>query len=319
MKLKSGLAAVRQSLWISVLLVGGGGLSSAIAIGQTPILCKNPGDQPRAETLYQQAQKQPDTTEAGQQAVQQLRESIALCPGVFQSRYALADRLLKLKQYAEAETAAGDAISAADPKDWEKQLASWVLVAEAQRGREDWASAKDTYDRTARALLKPPKGSARIAPPWFSEAYAAFEKALAERGGLTAKEIASVFRSMRQTGAMPRIHVRVEFDYDKATLRPEGQAQLREVAQAMQDEASRSFTFQVIGHTDERGTDDYNQNLSERRAQAALAELKRLQPELATRLMAAGRGKREPLTPNATDKAQHATNRRVEFEAKGWN
>ena len=109
--------------------------------------------------LYQQAQKQSGTTEA----IQRLQESIALCPGIFHSRYALAENLLQLKRYTEAETAAGEAIAAADPNDWEKRLAGWVLVAEAHRGRDDWARAKDTYDRTARALLRPAKGPARIA------------------------------------------------------------------------------------------------------------------------------------------------------------
>jgi len=292
----------------ALLLVGL--LGSAAAHART--LCGNPGDQPRAEQLYQQAQQQPGTAEAAQR----LQESIALCPGVFQSRYTLADTLLQLKRYADAESAAGEAIATADPNDWEKRLASWVLVAEAQRGQGRWAEAKTTYDVNARALLRPPKGPAPIAPPWFNQAYAAFETALADRGGLKAGEIAGVFRSMRSTGAVPRIALRVEFDYDKATLTPQGQAQLREVAQAMNDEAARTFSFQVIGHTDERGTPEYNQDLSKRRAQAAVAELNRLQPGLGQRLHPEGRGKREPRIPNAADETQHAANRRVEFEAK---
>ena len=84
----------------------------------------------------------------------------------------------------------------------------------------------------------------------------------------------------------------------------------------MKDESFRSFSFQVIGHADERGDDDYNQGLSERRAQTALAELVRLQPGLGARLNAEGRGEREPRIPNAVSADQHATNRRVEFEIK---
>lgn len=289
-------------------------LSSAAAHAQT--LCKNPGDQPRAEQLYNQAQQQPGTTEAAQR----LQGSIALCPGIFQSRYALADTLLQLKRYAEAEAAANQAISAADPQDWEKRLAGWVLVAEAQRGQGRWGEAKATFDVNARALLSLPNGSrepARVAPPWFNAAYAAFENALTERGGLKAGEIAGVFRSMRSTGAAPKIDLRVEFDYDKATLTPQGQAQLREVAHAMGDEAARTFSFQVIGHTDKREkVPGYNQGLSERRAQAVVAELTRLQPGLGSRLHPEGKGAKEPRIPNATDEAQHAANRRVEFEAK---
>lgn len=290
-------------------------LSSAAAHAQT--LCKNSDDQdkPRAEQLYNQAQQQPGTAEA----VQRLQESIALCPGVFQSRYALAETLLQLKRYPEAESAANQTISAADPQDWEKRLAGWVLVAEAQRGQGHWGEAKATFDVNARALLSPPNGSrepARVSPPWFNAAYAVFETALAERGGLKAGEIAGVFRAARSTGAAPKIDLRVEFDYDQATLTAQGQKQLREVAQAMGDEAARTFSFQVIGHTDERGTPEYNQSLSERRARAAVAELNRLQPGLGQRLHPEGRGKKEPRIPSAADETQHAANRRVEFEAK---
>ena len=298
--------------WVSALLLAGL-LGSAAAHAQT--LCRNPGDQPRAEALYAQAQQHPGTAEA----VQRLQESIALCPGIFQTRYALANTLLQLKRYAEAESAANEAIAAADPRDWEKRLAGWMLVAEAQPGQGRWGETKATFDVNARALLQPPNGSrepARVPSPWFNDAYAAFENALAERGGLKAGEIAGVFRAARSTGAVPRIALRVEFDYDKATLTPKGQAQLREVTQAMGDEAARAFSFQVIGHTDERGTPEYNQSLSERRPQAAVAELNRLQPGLGQRLHPEGRGKKEPRIPNAADETQHAANRRVKFEAK---
>jgi len=57
------------------------------------------------------------------------------------------------------------------------------------------------------------------------------------------------------------------FDYDKATLRPEGKKALRYDAQWLK--AHPDATFQVEGHCDERGTPDYNMKLGERRAEAA--------------------------------------------------
>ncbi|MEI2806927.1 MAG: OmpA family protein [Albidovulum sp.] len=304
MKPKRRSPAVGRRARVVALLLGGLSLGAG-ASAET--LCRNPADQSRAEALYMQAQQRPKTAEA----VTSLQESIELCPGIFQSRYALADTLLQQKRYAEAETAANQAISTADPKDWEKRLAGWVLVANAQSGQGRWGEAKAIFDVNARALLQ-----SRVAPPWFNRAYADFEEALAARKGLKANEITGVFRSQRLTGAAPRIALRVEFDYDKATLTAQGQAQLQEVARAMDDEAARAFSFRVIGHTDERGTPEYNQNLSERRAQAAVAELSRLQPGLGQRLHPEGRGQNAPRIPHAADEAQHAVNRRVEFEAK---
>lgn len=249
---------------VGALLLGGL-LSSAAADAEPQ--CRNPGDQPRAEALYAQAQQRPGTAEA----VNWLEQAIELCPGIFQSRYVLANTLLQLKRYPKAEAAAGEAIAAADPKDWEKRLAGWVLVAETQQGQGRFGEAKATYEVSARAPLQPPNEPARVAPPWFNAAYAAFENALAERGGLKAGEIAGVFRAARSTDAVPRIALRVEFAYDSAALTPQGQAQVQEVAKAIGDEATREFSFQVIGHTDRQGTEDYNQKLSERRAQAVVA------------------------------------------------
>lgn len=303
------LPMIKPWAWVSGLLLGGL-LNATTAHAQT--LCRNPSDQPRAEELYQQALQQPGTD----QAVQWLQQSIELCPGIFQSRYALAKTLLQLKRYPEAEAAANQAIAAADPKDWDKRLAGWVLVAEAQRGQNRWGEAKATFDANVRALLQPPKEPARIAPAWFNEAYAAFEDALVKRGGLKAGEIAGVFRSAKSTGAVPRIALRVEFDYDKATLTTQGQAQVQEVAKAIADESVREYAFQVSGHTDQRGTPEYNQRLSERRAQAVVTELARLQPGLGSRLHPEGKAATEPRIANAADEAQHAVNRRVEFEAK---
>ncbi len=309
MKPKLRSSPIRRRAWVGALLLGGL-LSNAIANAET--LCRHPGDQSRAEALYTQAQQQPGTADA----VKWLEQAIALCPGVFQSRHALANTLLQLQRYPEAEAAANEAIAAAKPTAWENQLAGWVLVAEVQQGQGRWGDAKATYEVNARALLQPPKGPARVAPDWFNQSYAAFEDALAQRGGLKAGEIAGVFRKARATNAVPRIALRVEFAYDSAALTPQGQAQLAEVAKAIADESVREYAFQVSGHTDERGTDHYNQNLSERRAQAAVAELVRLQPGLGSRLRPEGRGKKQPRIANAADEAQHAVNRRVEFEAK---
>ncbi len=307
------LPIIKLWVWVSGLLLVGL-LNSATAHAQT--LCRNPGDQPRAEALYTQAQQQPGTD----QTVQWLEQSIKLCPGIFQSRYALAKTLLQLKRYAKAESAAGEVIAAAKSEDWEKRLAGRVLIAEAQQGQGRFGDAKNTFDVTVQALLRPPKESrepTRVAPPWFNEAYAAFEDALAKRGGLKAGEIAGVFRSARSTGAVPQIALRIEFDYDKATLTLQGRTQVQEVAKAIADESVREYAFQVSGHTDEREkAPGYNQGLSERRAQAVVAELARLQPGLGSRLHPEGKAATEPRIANAADEAQHAVNRWVEFEAK---
>ena len=63
----------------------------------------------------------------------------------------------------------------------------------------------------------------------------------------------------------------VYFDFDEATLRPEGQQLLDSVVQDIRDRELSGIT--VAGHADTAGPPDYNMQLSERRANTVAAEL----------------------------------------------
>lgn len=58
------------------------------------------------------------------------------------------------------------------------------------------------------------------------------------------------------------------YDYDKATLRPESKEALDELAQILRD--NPNVTIEMASHTDRHGTDEYNINLSQRRAQSVI-------------------------------------------------
>lgn len=58
------------------------------------------------------------------------------------------------------------------------------------------------------------------------------------------------------------------YDFDKATLRPESKEALDEMAQVMRD--NPNITIEMASHTDCRGTDEYNLDLSERRAKSVI-------------------------------------------------
>jgi outer membrane protein OmpA-like peptidoglycan-associated protein len=101
----------------------------------------------------------------------------------------------------------------------------------------------------------------------------------------------------------------VLFDFNKATLKPESDAVLRQVAALVtRDPALR---LEIQGHTDNVGSDAYNQPLSEARAHSVVAWLTQ-QRVVPTRLTARGYGKTRPIATNATDEGR-AQNRRVEI------
>ncbi len=101
----------------------------------------------------------------------------------------------------------------------------------------------------------------------------------------------------------------LKFEFDKAELRPEDRELLSRVAGILL--TSRDYTISVNGHTDDVGTQEYNQKLSERRAQAVRDYLVEsgLPPEI---FSVEGHGKTLPLVPGTSDEAR-AKNRRVEL------
>lgn len=101
----------------------------------------------------------------------------------------------------------------------------------------------------------------------------------------------------------------LKFEFDKAELRPEDRELLSRIAGILL--TSQDYTISVNGHTDDVGSDAYNQALSERRAQAVRDYLVKagLPAEI---FSVTGHGKSLPLVRGTSDAAR-AKNRRVEL------
>jgi outer membrane protein OmpA-like peptidoglycan-associated protein len=98
------------------------------------------------------------------------------------------------------------------------------------------------------------------------------------------------------------------FDFDRAELRPEARANLRRLAQNLQ-QYDRTEVL-IIGHTDNVGSAQYNQGLSERRAQSA-ANYVVQQGVAPRRVSTRGMGLHDPIASNETAEGRQL-NRRVE-------
>jgi outer membrane protein OmpA-like peptidoglycan-associated protein len=101
----------------------------------------------------------------------------------------------------------------------------------------------------------------------------------------------------------------VLFDFNKSTLQPASDGPLQQVAALMT--ADKTLKLEVQGHTDNVGTDAYNQTLSESRAKSVVAWLSQ-HAVTADRLNAKGYGMTMPVADNKTDEGR-AKNRRVEI------
>jgi len=107
----------------------------------------------------------------------------------------------------------------------------------------------------------------------------------------------------------------IHFDYDQSSVRMTDQALLNRKAEIMR--ANPAVRLRVVGHADERGSDEYNLALGMRRATSAKDYMVRLGIE-SGRIEVASLGEEVPLDPSANESAW-AMNRRGEFEIIAGN
>jgi len=113
----------------------------------------------------------------------------------------------------------------------------------------------------------------------------------------------------------------VLFAFDKAELRPEGQKKIDEIAGRLK--GANVQQINMIGHADRIGPDQYNQKLSEKRAEAVKEYLSKQGVET-TKVHAEGRGKSDPVTGNECKGEKGSKliaclqpDRRVDIEVRG--
>lgn len=104
------------------------------------------------------------------------------------------------------------------------------------------------------------------------------------------------------------------FDFDKAVLKPDAKVKLDDMASKL-----KGINLEVViavGHTDAVGSDEYNQKLSVKRAEAVKAYLVSNGGIENNRVYTEGKGKKQPVADNKTADGR-AQNRRVEIEVVG--
>ena len=104
---------------------------------------------------------------------------------------------------------------------------------------------------------------------------------------------------------------RLNFDFDKSVVKP----QYFELLRNVKDYAEQNdFKLTIIGHTDSKGSDEYNMALGMRRAIAVRDKLLEFGLDPARILGVESRGESEPIAPNDTGQGRFE-NRRIEFKA----
>jgi outer membrane protein OmpA-like peptidoglycan-associated protein len=174
-----------------------------------------------------------------------------------------------------------------------------VAKGEAERNRV-LLEARTNEAEAAKAAAEQ---QARVAQAQAQQAEAARQEAEAAQ-----KQLADLQAKQTDRGMVLTLGD-VLFDTAAATLKPGADAQIDRIAAFLKSNDGTKVI--VEGHTDSRGSDEYNQQLSERRAQA-VADALAFRGIDRSRVEAVGRGKALPVASNDTAAGQQQ-NRRVEL------
>ena len=101
----------------------------------------------------------------------------------------------------------------------------------------------------------------------------------------------------------------VEFDFDKSNIKSVFKPQFDEIAQVLTESPDISMTIE--GHTDWIGTDEYNQGLSERRANAVKTKFVQDYGIDANRISTVGYGEKRPIADNNTSAGRQKNRRAI--------
>lgn len=103
----------------------------------------------------------------------------------------------------------------------------------------------------------------------------------------------------------------ISYDFNQSELKQESKIELDKLARILIE--TPKVVIEISSHTDEKGADDYNKTLSQKRAQNVVVYLgqKGVAKE---RMIAKGYGESQPLRKNAQSEADHALNRRTAFK-----
>jgi outer membrane protein OmpA-like peptidoglycan-associated protein len=129
---------------------------------------------------------------------------------------------------------------------------------------------------------------------------------------LNAPMTRSMGGATRNMAVRAAVDLLINFEFDSAQLQPKGANDLDQLVMALKDESMSKLTFIIEGHTDSKGTEAYNFELSQRRAQSVVNYLVR-NGVGAERLESRGLGFSQPFYPQRPEAAE---NRRVRIVFK---
>jgi outer membrane protein OmpA-like peptidoglycan-associated protein len=179
------------------------------------------------------------------------------------------------------------------------------------------AAAQDvSADQILKALAPAPVTRSLTGPaqPAMSPADHNFVQSLRGRTRSLSLDESDHAADIAKNEDLPKIDLDINFDFDSAAITPKVVPQLTQLGQALRDPKMQNSVVILGGYTDAKGSDEYNQRLSQRRAEAVKKYLVQQLNIPSDGLSTAGYGKRDLKNPADPFGAE---NRRVQVVNMG--
>lgn len=239
------------------------------------------------------------------QAKELFKQSVAIC-NRFNNWYLLGKTLAELNELDEAASAFEDAKRYANNNN-EKALA---IARYAQiQSKQGLISQPLSLLHAAWKLHANP-------PDWI--------RALTRE--LDEKRVSQPLTVAQVTGALnnraikllnvdtkPSLNVSIHFEYDSVNVIEKSRDRIDVLALALMDDTLKDKKLRIVGHTDSRGTENYNNDLSQKRARHIVDLLAQRYPTLRDRISIWGAGEKQPLY-NGDTEWEYQMNRRIEVQ-----
>jgi outer membrane protein OmpA-like peptidoglycan-associated protein len=248
----------------------------------------------RAREAFTQAMREPDL----ERRRTLLDSSLAASPS-FEAHYAMGNLLLDQRQYPAARASFKSALA----------LASGDKPAAAALFKAGLTCEKEGNTLEAIAWLV--QSLERLPDPTVDRELKRIRLAAAEQVQ-PADAIDSTLAVTKSFGKPATLDLHINFEFDRAVLDPRGRQQADELGKLLARKSTPDYHFLLIGHTDLKGSPEYNFKLSKGRADAVKSYLVERYPIAVKRVRTEGRGFREPLYRESSPENDRL-NRRVEL------
>jgi outer membrane protein OmpA-like peptidoglycan-associated protein len=246
-------------------------------------------------------------------AVVSLRQSLALCPSY--DGYEQLGELLGHSKNRRDWVGAADAFVEAHTLAPSPKARAQTLYQYASLVNDD-GDPQNAYPMIMRAAALDPgrQDIAKLSAAIASQVRTPTKSQLTRSFGL------SVYKPLHAraadaeaiTGAGHRqSNLQINFKFDSVAPNDETRDNVTLLAQSLADPALGKKKFVFVGHSDARGSEQYNTELSLRRAEAMRLAVVQLDPKLAGRIDVQGKGSSEPIDPG-TDPQAMSHNRRLQ-------